>query len=374
MVRLLFARGCSKDDARRRVVPFDRLRTSLAGELRMPYKKIVVATDGSETAEHAQRVAAALAKSSRAQLVLVHGCHRAEDGEAVIARAKEALAAEGVTPGTEVHEGDPVEIVTELADRLDAGLIVIGTRGLSRAKRFFLGSVSHSVAYHAPCDVLLVRARPKTLSAPDPSYHSVVVATDGSPTADRAARKGLDLARKVGASATLVYVGHPSTGEIVLKDTLEGMGEGMDAKLRIVGGDPAEKIIEVAEAERADLVVVGNKGMTGATRFLLGSIPQKVLEHAQCDVLIARTITQLQTEIEKGEGGIVSVDGRKVAVYRNDDGVLIALSAKCTHMGCTVGWNASEKTWDCPCHGSRYHATGEVLNGPAAKALAPTEL
>ena len=340
----------------------------------MPYKKIVVATDGSETAEHAQRVAAAIAKASRAQLILVHGCHREEEGAAVLARAEESLKAEGVTPKSELHEGDPVEIVVELADRQDAGLIVIGSRGLSRAKRFFLGSVSHSVAYHAPCDVLLVRARPKTLNPPDPSYRSVVVATDGSPTADRAARKGLDLARKVGASATLVFVGHPSTGDAVLKDTLEGMGEGMDCKLRVVGGDPAERIIDVAESERADLVVVGNKGLTGKTRFLLGSIPQKVLEHAQCDVLIARTITQMQTEIEKGEGGIVSVDGRKVAVYRNDDGTLVALSAKCTHMGCTVGWNSADKTWDCPCHGSRYHANGEVLNGPTAKALAPTEL
>ena len=340
----------------------------------MPYKKIVVATDGSETAEHAQRVAAAIAKASHAQLVLVHGCSHMESGEAVIARAAEALKAEGVAPSTELHEGDPVEIVVELADRQDAGLIVIGSRGLSRAKRFFLGSVSHSVAYHAPCDVLIVRARPKTLNPPDPSYRSVVVATDGSPTADRAARKGLDLAHKVGASATLVFVGHPHTGEMVLKDTLEGMGEGIEAKLRVVGGDPAEKIIDVAESERADLVVVGNKGLTGKARFLLGSIPQKVLEHAQCDVLIARTITQMQTEIEKGEGGIVSVDGRKVAVYRNDDGAVIALSAKCTHMGCTVGWNAADKTWDCPCHGSRYHPTGEVLNGPAAKALAPTEL
>jgi nucleotide-binding universal stress UspA family protein/nitrite reductase/ring-hydroxylating ferredoxin subunit len=340
----------------------------------MPYNKIVVATDGSPTAEHAQRVAAAIAKASRAQLILVHGTPHLDRGEAVVAKAKEAVQAEGVTPSTELHEGDPVEIVVEIADRKDAGLIVVGSRGLSRAKRFFLGSVSHSVAYHAPCDVLIVRARPFTYNPPDPAYKSVVVATDGSPTADRAARKGLDLARKLGASATLVFVGHPSTGDPVLKDTLDAMGDGMDAKLRVVGGDPADRIVEVAGAERADLIVVGNKGLTGASRFLLGSIPQKVLEHAHCDVLIARTITQVSTEIDKGEGGIVSVDGQKVAVYRNDDGELIAISAKCTHMGCTVGWNSADKTWDCPCHGSRYAPTGEVVNGPAAKPLAPTSL
>lgn len=340
----------------------------------MAYKKIVCATDGSPTAEHAQRVAAALAKASRAQLILVHGCVHADVGGPIVQRAKEAVIAEGVTPSTELHEGDPVDILVEIADRMDAGLIVVGSRGLSRAKRFFVGSVSNSVAHHAPCDVLIVRARPFTYNPPSPSYRSILIATDGSPTADRAARKGLDLARKLDADATLVYVGHASTGDLVLKDTLENMGEGMEAKLRVVGGDAAERIIEVAEAERADLIIIGNKGMTGASRFLLGSVPQKVLEHAHCDVLVARTITQVSTEIDKGEGGIVSVDGRKVAVYRTDDGNLVALSAKCTHMGCTVGWNSADKSWDCPCHGSRYAPTGAVLNGPAAKPLAPTSL
>ena len=85
----------------------------------------------------------------------------------------------------------------------------------------------------------------------------------------------------------------------------------------------------------------------------------------------AGKITQVSTEIEKGEGGIVSVDGTKVAVYRNDDGELIAMSAKCTHMGCTVGWNEGAATFDCPCHGSRFSPTGEVLNGPAARPLPP---
>ena len=263
----------------------------------MPYKKIICATDGSPTAEHAQRVAAAIAKASRAQLILVHGCSHAAQGEAVVQKAKEQVKAEGVTASTEVHEGDPVEILVEIADRKDAGLIVLGSRGLSRTKRFFQGSVSHGVAHHAPCDVLIVRARPFTYNPPSPSYKSIAVATDGSPTADRAARKGLDLARKLGASATLVFVGHPSTGDPVLRDTLDAAGEGMDAKLRVVGGDAADRIVEVAEAERADLIVVGNKGMTGASRFLLGSVPQKVLEHAHCDVLVARTITQVSTEI-----------------------------------------------------------------------------
>jgi nucleotide-binding universal stress UspA family protein/nitrite reductase/ring-hydroxylating ferredoxin subunit len=205
-------------------------------------------------------------------------------------------------------------------------------------------------------------------------YKSLLLATDGSPTADRAARKGFDLARALDAKVTLLFIGHPSTGDIVLKDTVETIGEGVEANLRVLGGDPADKIVETADAERSDLVIVGNKGMTGTHRFLLGSVPQKVLEHAQCDVLIERTVSQSTTEIGKGEGGIVSVDGAKVAVFRDDDGQTHAFSAKCTHMGCTVGWNSADRTWDCPCHGSRFAATGEVVNGPAAKPLQQTVL
>jgi nucleotide-binding universal stress UspA family protein/nitrite reductase/ring-hydroxylating ferredoxin subunit len=338
----------------------------------MPYKKIVCGTDGSPAAGAAHEVAASLAKAGRAQLILVHGCASLEAGEQVVAGAKRSLVEAGVTPKTELHEGDPVEVIVEIADRMDAGLIVLGSRGLSRTKRFFLGSVSHSVSYHAPCDVLIVREH--SYHVRHLPYRSILVATDGSPTADRAARKGLDLARVLGAKATLLFIGHPNTGELVLKDTIATLADDMEVDARVLGGDPAEKIVESADAERSDLVVVGNKGVTGSRRFLLGSVPLKVLEHAQCDVLIARTVTQATTEIGKGEGGIVSVDGAKVAVFRDDDGEMHAFSAKCTHMGCTVGWNSADRTWDCPCHGSRFSATGEVVNGPAAKPLQPTVL
>jgi glycine/D-amino acid oxidase-like deaminating enzyme/nitrite reductase/ring-hydroxylating ferredoxin subunit len=72
-----------------------------------------------------------------------------------------------------------------------------------------------------------------------------------------------------------------------------------------------------------------------------------------------------------GEGGIVDVDGRKVAACRDEDGTLHAVQASCTHLGCTVGWNAAERSWDCPCHGSRFTADGRMLDGPAVRDLEP---
>jgi len=71
-----------------------------------------------------------------------------------------------------------------------------------------------------------------------------------------------------------------------------------------------------------------------------------------------------------GEAAILKIDGENVAAYRDEQGGLHAVSAVCTHMGCIVGWNATDRTWDCPCHGSRFDLAGEVLHGPAVAPLA----
>ncbi|MGQ0636603.1 MAG: FAD-dependent oxidoreductase [Planctomycetaceae bacterium] len=78
-------------------------------------------------------------------------------------------------------------------------------------------------------------------------------------------------------------------------------------------------------------------------------------------------------EIRPGEGKIVIRDGRRIACARNEAGELTSVSAVCTHMGCIVHWNPLEKTWECPCHGSRFQPTGEVLAGPAESALAAAQ-
>ncbi|GAA4802716.1 FAD-dependent oxidoreductase [Streptomyces ziwulingensis] len=70
-----------------------------------------------------------------------------------------------------------------------------------------------------------------------------------------------------------------------------------------------------------------------------------------------------------GEGAVVRVDGHRVAVYRDEDGALHAVSPRCTHLGCLVDFNAAERAWECPCHGSRFATDGTVLEGPATKPL-----
>jgi len=77
--------------------------------------------------------------------------------------------------------------------------------------------------------------------------------------------------------------------------------------------------------------------------------------------------------IPRGHGKILEIDGRKVAAYRNDAGDVSLVSATCTHMGCVVAWNPAERTWDCPCHGSRFKPSGAVISGPAEQPLKKIE-
>ena len=110
------------------------------------------------------------------------------------------------------------------------------------------------------------------------------------------------------------------------------------------------------------------------TRKTLRALP----EFAQENLNVAAQYTDLVTpggvdsidEIKSGEGAILRRGLTKVAVYRDESGATTERSALCRHLGCVVRWNSLEKSWDCPCHGSRYDAHGRVINGPANSDLA----
>jgi nucleotide-binding universal stress UspA family protein len=121
-------------------------------------------------------------------------------------------------------------------------------------------------------------------------YKKVLIATDGSATASHAADVGIDVAKASGAEALILHVGDPKDGKKVLGDAEKSLAKsGVAVSTMSVSGDPADMICEVAERENADLIVVGNKGMTGAKRFLLGSVPNQVSHHSPCNVLIVKT-------------------------------------------------------------------------------------
>jgi nucleotide-binding universal stress UspA family protein len=146
-------------------------------------------------------------------------------------------------------------------------------------------------------------------------FATILVGTDGSDTATTAVRHAIDLARELGARLQVVSAYEPVSDERPRSDTIAvpqdvqwmispredvlALLEQVRSDARSVGiekvetfarqGDAADAILDVAEEQRADLIVVGNRGMTGAKRFLLGSVPNKVSHHAPCSVMIVRT-------------------------------------------------------------------------------------
>jgi nucleotide-binding universal stress UspA family protein len=145
-------------------------------------------------------------------------------------------------------------------------------------------------------------------------FERIVVGTDGSDTAGEAVRQAIELARVTGAKLDVVSAFEPvpqsrlrdEGGEVpgdvayavgpredvnVVLESAAGAASqaGVEVTTHPREGDPADALLDVAEDTGADLVVVGNKGMTGAKRFLLGSVPNKVSHHAPCSVYIVRT-------------------------------------------------------------------------------------
>lgn len=145
-------------------------------------------------------------------------------------------------------------------------------------------------------------------------FRSIVVGTDGSDTAQKAVDEAIDLAKSLNAKIWLVSAYEPVPKSRLREEARQAPAdlqwtvnprEDVDATLRDAAaqirdagvdvetfareGDPADAILDVAEERDADLIVVGNKGMTGARRFLLGSVPNKISHHAPCSVLIIRT-------------------------------------------------------------------------------------
>ena len=330
------------------------------------YGRILWGTDGSPHAARAGETSSMLARATSSRLVIATASVTAEGVEERLAAAAEAAEAAGVRKQrieTVRGVGRAGDAMIAIAEEKDTGLTVV-----ARGEAAALSDLTRWMVHHTICDLLIVQA-----GRPDPHtpYMRIAIATDGSATADRAARKGFDLAREIAARVTLVFVGHRSTGELVLEDTVQVYGQGVPADIQVRQGDIVEQVIEGATDAGADLLVVGNKGIAGAKGFLLGSIPEKSIEGAKTDVLMCRTVVQMVAELAPGEGGIIERGGEKFAAYMDPKGDLQVHSARCTHMGCTVAWNPGEQTFDCPCHGSRFSPTGEVVNGPAARPLPP---
>lgn len=282
------------------------------------YERVLVGTDLSSTAKVATDRAAVLAKKLGAELLIVHAGKGSE--------ALDELAASYGAKATAVP-GPPAQVLVSQAEEQGAGLIVVGSVGMSGTKRFLLGNVPNKVSHHAPTDVLIVKTDPPRNSE---GYDKVLVGTDGSPTAMRAVEMAAEVSTRIGAETTIVCVYQPPSeheldqykadpddpvaqwnvgkdvrdvpsefkwriaGTAQAEDILERAAEraqkaGVAADVRAIQGNPAEELIGLADAENFDMIAVGSVGMSGAKRFMLGNVPHRISHHAPTDVLILRT-------------------------------------------------------------------------------------
>ena len=218
-----------------------------------------------------------------------------------------------------IKEGNPGEEILSVLNKEDVDLAVLGTRGISGIKRFFLGSVSDWVVQEAPCPVLVVRGSGHRTDR----GMRIVMATDGSQEADTAAEFLNQLTFPPNSEIVLFHVIEPTDYTVVQDDyRTVGLGQSGLQELqewskeihlrreqaqtslllqtkknikrrnvkveKIAVGYAAEEIIKAAYRFRADLIVMGSRGLTGVKRTLLGSVSSRVAHHAPCSVLVVR--------------------------------------------------------------------------------------
>lgn len=296
-----------------------------------------MATDGSEDAALATRTAIDLCNQTASELHVVTvagveyrpGYDIPESGDLLseVYRSLEREAQElldrqvkkieeagGTVAEAYLRSGRRDREIVALADEIDSGLIVMGSRGRGGVRRALMGSVSDSVVRHAHCPVLVVRGeRGEEERAASTFPTKILLATDGSEEATLAARTAADLAAKseselhvVNARGMPVYidpssevpkVAHGAAEETIRREAqevvedqvkqIEGAG-GKVAQTHVRLGRPVEEIVILADEIGAGLVVMGSRGLGRVRRLLLGSASDSVVRHAHCPVMVVR--------------------------------------------------------------------------------------
>ena len=301
------------------------------------FHRILVCVDGSPCALNAAGTAASIARSFRSEVLALNVFHIGNAGPANIvawaltmdqdfiersARGQRKAVEPTIKPIFERldvpyrfiqeagHEAE-VDAILRVAEREKADLIVLGSRGLRGVTELLLGSVSSGVMHHANCPVLIVRGD----NAPCGSlkFDNIVLASDGSPCAQRAARVAVELARTLVTSLTVLNVYEDLTSvsipgdedsllgttdmEHYAKQWLDYVAQPVNEFAKEAGvtcsyvqdhGHPGQAIVHFANKHEVDLIVLGSRGLGGYARMVIGSVSNHVVHHANCPVLIVR--------------------------------------------------------------------------------------
>jgi len=261
--------------------------------------RALIAHDGSPSADEAIDLTATLPWPEGTRLWVVRAGRSASGPTADrdrddLRRAAARLAAPHRTVRPTLVTGRPASVLVRLATEVKADLLIVASRGFSPLRTLLLGSVSAELVERAPCSVIVARGS---------GHHTLVVGTDGSPEATAMPRVicGWGLFRE----ARAIVVG-------VAEDVAPGDDPTADRRLalatrrlaarlamcevsttdRVLAGDAASVLIEVARQEEADLLIIGPRGRSGVADLLLGGVARKVAQQAPCSVAVVRGVPE----------------------------------------------------------------------------------
>ena len=303
------------------------------------------------------------------------------------------------TPVDEVQDGQPVRVRTRSGVTVTAGAVVVATNSPINDRVALHTKQAPYLSYVVAAEIPRGSVTKALYWDTEDPYHYVRVQTlEGSETElllvggeDHKTGQADDADARYGRLEAWARERFPSMGEVVYRwsgqvyETLDGLAyigrNPGSERVYIVTGDSGMGMTHstVAGMLIRDLIVGAENAW--ALVYDPERKPAKAAgEFAKENLNVAAQYTDLATSgegtpdgIEPGTGAVVGFGPRKHAVYRDDGGALHSYSALCPHLGCVVAWNSNEKTWDCPCHGSRFDAYGQVLNGPAKSDLKAVE-
>lgn len=284
------------------------------------YENIVVGFDNTEYSKAAVSEVSGWVKRHGGKFVLVHAVYldkeetggvpghlekRLEFGKNFCYLTTEKVSSEfNIEAESLVCEGDPPEVITDVASEKGADLIAMGTYGRRGLKRLLMGSTTSAVIVHSSCDVLVVR---KTCAECSGLYPSVLVPFDGSEHSRNALKKACRMSKDDGSAITVLYVipryeemiGFFRT-ETIKKSLMEeadkllgaareiASAEGAPIETEIRQGAAGEEITSAADGMKSDLIVMGTYGWRGVDKAIMGSTTERVIMHAGCPVLVVK--------------------------------------------------------------------------------------
>jgi nucleotide-binding universal stress UspA family protein len=280
-------------------------------------QRILLATDGSEDAIRATEAASDLAQRSGAELHVVHVWHdvpgfaldfvkrelRRQGQEILDVQVEKIRAAGAEVKRAHLRGGRTSNEVIKLTGEIDAGLLIVGSRGLGTVQRILMGSQSEEIVHHAQVPVLVLRVGEGVWPP-----KRIVVGEDFSDDARRAGDLAASIGGLYGAGGLLLY-SHPDLPEVPpgetrsavremvdMRDRVERMLQERAAELegvlgsrpeaRVADGYPANVLLEASQEEWPSLVVVGSRGLAGIMRTRLGSVSTKVVTASRGPVLV----------------------------------------------------------------------------------------